>query len=363
MTDMHLDELDTPALWVDLDTMEHNLSRMADYCRSHGLALRPHIKTHKVPELARRQLELGAIGITCAKVSEAEIMAGSGCGEILLAYPVWGGHKWPKLAALAERVELIVATDSLEQVQAMAEGLGHTAARDKISLLVEVNAGMGRCGLTIDNHLTENISRIADVGIPVRGMMFYPGQIRKAEDKSFKALCSCLAEAGESFIRAGVNLEVVSGGSTPTAFSSHLQEGLTEIRPGTYIFNDRNTVNTGAVGWEDCALRVRCRVVSTSVPGVAVIDGGNKCFTDAPSITGSGFGHLPGHPQVQFERMWEEHGLLRTGGNGDSLRVGDTVDVIPNHACTAVNMHHKLYGVRSGLVEHTWAVAAQGMIQ
>ena len=361
MLEMNLDGLDTPALWVELDVMERNLSRMAEYCRSHGLALRPHIKTHKTPELARRQLELGAVGITCAKVTEARIMVESGCQEILMAYPVWGEHKWPKLAALAERVKLTIATDSLEQAKALAEGLGPAAER--LSLLVEVDVGMGRCGLPIDNRLTESVTRIAEVGIAVRGMMFYPGQIRKVEEKTIEALSERISEACESFQQAGVTTEVVSGGSTPTAFYSHLQKGLTEIRPGTYIFNDCNTVNTGAVGWEDCALKLRCRVVSTSVPGVAIIDGGNKCFSDAPSAAGKGFGRLAAYPQVPCEKMWEEHGLLRTESSGVSLRVGEPVDVIPNHACTAVNMHRILYGVRNGVVEQIWQIAAQGRIQ
>ena len=172
-----------------------------------------------------------------------------------------------------------------------------------------------------------------------------------------------ISEAYQSFCRAGVTPEVVSGGSTPTAFYSHLQESLTEIRPGTYIFNDCNTVNTGAVGWEDCALKVRCRVVSISVPGVAIIDGGNKCFSDAPSLSGGGFGRIAELPRVSCERMWEEHGLLKTGDSDVPLGVGDPVDVIPNHACTTVNMHHTLYGVRDGVVEETWQIAARGKIQ
>ncbi|MBN2288522.1 MAG: alanine racemase, partial [Candidatus Glassbacteria bacterium] len=262
---MRIDELDTPALWADLGVMERNLSRMAEYCRSHGLGLRPHIKTHKTPELARRQLELGALGITCAKVTEAEVMSGCGCEEILLAYPVWGEHKWPRLAALAGQVKLTVATDSLEHARALAAGLGPPAGR--LSLLVEVDVGLGRCGLPIDGRLAETVALIAQTGIPVRGLMFYPGQIRSTDSRAIAALGERIAAAADSFLRAGVEPGVVSGGSTPTAFCSHLQQGLTEIRPGTYIFNDCNTVHTGAVGWEDCALKVRCRVVSTSQPG------------------------------------------------------------------------------------------------
>jgi len=358
---MHLDQLDTPALWVDLQVMERNLACMAQYCRSHGLAVRPHIKTHKTPELARRQLSLGAVGITCAKVTEAEVMAESGCEEILLAYPLWGGQKWTRLAALAERVRVIAATDSLEHAQALAVGLGRAA--EKLSLLVEVDLGMGRCGLPLDGRLTETLARIAGLAVPLRGMMFYPGQIMKVGKKSLQELGDRLSMALDSFRRAGIEPEVVSGGSTPTAFYSHLQEGLSEIRPGTYIFNDCNTVHLGAAGWEDCALRVRCRVVSTSVPGVAIIDGGGKCFSDAAGLYGPGFGRLVDCPEVFCEKMWEEHGYLKLGDSGFRPVVGRMVDVIPNHACTAVNMHRRLHGVRNGLVEETWEIAAQGKLQ
>lgn len=357
---MRLDELDTPALWVDLDIMEANLDRMARYAAAHGLALRPHIKTHKIPELARLQLMRGARGVTSAKVTEAQVMADAGVEDILLAYPIWGETKWARLRDLSHRAKVTVATDSEAHAQAMAAALGPEKTR--ISLFVEVDLGGGRTGLAPDGHLKAHIRGIARAGIPIRGLMFYRFHVENPAGGGMARLGEALAGALEVFRSAGVPLETVSGGSTPTAFFSHLLPGLTEIRPGTYIFNDCNTVDFGGATWADCALRVRCRVVSTSVQGTAVIDGGSKTFSDAPRFSGSGFGRLVQAPEVPCARMNEEHGLLDVRASEHRFRPGDLVDVIPNHVCTTVNLHHELFGVRNGLVESVWRIAAQGKI-
>ncbi|MCE5273013.1 alanine racemase [bacterium] len=358
---MHLNDLDTPAAWIDLEVMERNLARLAGYTRAHGLVLRPHIKTHKVPALARRQVELGAAGITSAKVSEALVMARAGLSDILLAYPVWGALKWERLRELSLLSSLSLATDSAAHAAAVADALG--ADRSRVKLLVEVDAGFGRCGLSVDDSLTEQVARIAGCGMEVSGIMFYPGHLKHLESGSLDHLNRILGRAVEAFRRAGVEPRVVSGGSTPTWAHSHLVEAQTEIRPGTYIFNDCNTVDTGACGWEDCALRVRCRVVSTAVPGRAIVDGGSKTFSDAARREGGGFGRLVQAPEVLCEKMNEEHGYLNLDGSDFHPRPGDMVDVIPNHVCTTVNMHHTLYGVRGGEVVDSWEVAARGLIQ
>lgn len=357
---MRLDELDTPALWVDLDIMEANLDRMARYTAAHGLALRPHIKTHKIPELARLQLARGAIGVTSAKVTEALVMAEAGVEDLLLAYPVWGETKWARLRDLSRRAKVSVATDSEAHTLAMAGALGPEKSR--ISLLIEVDLGGGRTGLAPDGHLEEHVRRIARVGIPIRGLMFYRFMVEDPANGGMAGLGEKLAGAMAAFQRAGVPLETVSGGSTPTAFFSHLVPGLTEIRPGTYIFNDCNTVDFGGASWEDCALRVRCRVVSTSVRGTAVIDGGSKTFSEAQRYLGTGFGRLVQAPGVPCARMNEEHGLLDVSATDHRLRPGELVDVIPNHVCTTVNLHQALFGVRNGLVETVWNIAARGKL-
>jgi len=357
---MYLDELDTPALWADLDVVERNLQRMGSYCREHGLALRPHIKTHKVPQLAWRQIESGAVGITAAKVTEAQVMAEAGLEDILIAYPLWGETNWKNLAALAGRATVGVATDSVEHAEALAEGLG--PQRKEISLLVEVDVGTGRTGLPIDDTLPAAVARIAETGIPVRGLMVYPGHLKEPDDKSLAELSARIGRARRYFEQAGVTVETVSGGSTPTAFYSHRIEEVNEIRPGTYIYNDCNYVRLGAARWEDCALHVRCRVVSVSVPGRAIIDGGSKSFSDAASIAGRGFGRLVQCPEVLCEKMNEEHGYLALGDSPWRPRAGELVDVIPNHACTAVNMHHVIHLVRGDQVVEALPIPAQGKI-
>ena len=181
--------------------------------------------------------------------------------------------------------------------------------------------------------------------------------------RSCKLCPEQVAQAKAAFEKAGVNCEVVSGGSTPTAFYSHRIEGLTEIRPGTYIFNDMNYHSIGACALEDCAARVRCRVVSSSVPGTAILDGGSKTFSDAASVAGLGFGRLVQHPDAFCEKMNEEHGYVRTGESEWKPEPGELVDVIPNHICTTVNMHRVLHLVRDGQVEEILPIAAAGKIQ
>ncbi|MBW7997387.1 MAG: D-TA family PLP-dependent enzyme [Candidatus Glassbacteria bacterium] len=357
---MHIDELDTPALWADLDVVERNLSRMGEYCKAHGLALRPHIKTHKIPELAWRQIESGAVGITCAKVTEAAVMAAAGLEDILLAYPLWGPHKWRNLLALTRRARVSVATDSPEHAQATADALGDS--RREISYLVEVDSGGRRTGLQLDDSLAGKVARIAESGVPVRGIMLYPGHVRKVTDEALRKLSAQIGIAREAFGQAGVDVEVVSGGSTPTALRSHEIEGLTEIRPGTYIFNDLNYHSLGACELADCALRVRCRVVSASVPDTAIIDGGSKTFSDAAGIAGRGFGMIEQHPEAECEKMNEEHGYVRTGQSEWNPSSGELVDVYPNHVCTTVNMHRVLHLVRGGEVEEILPIAAAGKI-
>ncbi len=357
---MHIDELDTPALWADLDVVERNISRMGEYCKEHNLALRPHIKTHKIPELAWRQIGSGAVGIACAKVTEAAVMAAAGLDDILLAYPLWGEHKWRNLLALTERAKVSVATDSARHAHATAVALGED--RKKISYLVEIDAGGRRTGLALDDSLSGHVARIAESGVPVRGIMLYPGHVRQVEDMDISELNAQIGQAKSAFEKAGVTVEIISGGSTPTAFYSHRIGGLTEIRPGTYIFNDLNYHSLGACTLADCALRVRCRVVSTSVADTAILDGGSKTFSDAAGLAGPGFGMIEQYPDALCEKMNEEHGYVRTGGCEQRPATGELVDVIPNHVCTTVNMHRVLYLARGGEVEEILPIAAAGKI-
>jgi D-serine deaminase-like pyridoxal phosphate-dependent protein len=364
---MTIHDLETPALLIDVDVMERNLQRVAGYAREHGLRLRPHTKTHKIPALARRQLELGAAGIAVAKVSEAEVMIDSGTPDLLIAYPVLGASKLDRLVSLAARTRVTVAVDSLEAARPMAEAARR--ARVEIGVLAETDVGLGRMGVPPGPQLVELVRGLSGLpGLRWEGVTFYPGHIRNCDAAGRTALAD-LNSATNGLLAAlrsaGFKPPIVSGGSTPTLFESHLIEGLTEIRPGTYIFNDRNTVLSGACLKSDCAASILCTVVSTARPGRMMIDGGSKTFSsDRPGHDGEAtFGELIEAPQARFFRMNEEHGYVDLPEGSPPWRVGDRLRVIPNHICVAVNLHERIYGVRGEAVIEEWKVEARGKLQ
>ncbi|HSK64158.1 MAG TPA: alanine racemase, partial [Pyrinomonadaceae bacterium] len=260
-----LSKLDTPALIVDLDVMERNLAAMADYCRRHNLHLRPHTKTHKVPELARKQIESGASGITVAKLSEAEVMIDAGLTDLLIAYPIVGPIKTRRLAGIAERATVSVSLDSEEAARGISAAMSERGTT--VGILVELDVGFGRCGLADEANALRLAQTVASLpGLDFRGLMFFPGhfgvapEVRAVLRKQVNAyLDRCL----ETFERAGLPVRVVSGGSTPSRYESDRFHGVNEVRPGTYIFNDRNTVGVSAASLADCALSVLVTVVST----------------------------------------------------------------------------------------------------
>jgi D-serine deaminase-like pyridoxal phosphate-dependent protein len=369
---MHVSELDTPALVVDLDIMERNLARVAGYAREHGLRLRPHTKTHKSIRLARRQIESGATGLTVAKVSEAEIMAAAEPAELLVAFPVIGHTKLARLTAVARRTRVTVALDSAFAAHQLSDAA--QAAHVEIGVLAEVDVGLGRVGATPGEPL---LALARDIGklphLRFAGLAFYPGHIRSMDEFGRRALAwldELLRGILADFRADGIQIETVSGGSTPTLFHSHEIHGLTEIRPGTYVFNDLNTIRSGACAMEDCAASILATVVSTARPGQMIIDGGSKTFSSdrssntAPSDTAEPtFGHLVEAPGARFHKMNEEHGFIDLARADAHFSVGDRVRVIPNHICVAVNLHEKVYGVRGETVEEVWTVDARGKLQ
>ena len=363
---MRIEELDTPALTVDLDIMERNLRSLGEYVRKHGLKLRPHTKTHKIPAIAKMQIAAGCSGITVAKVGEAEVMANAGLEDILIAYPVVGQGKWERLARLAQSRAITVSLDSID----VARGISSAATRggSKVSILVEFDVGMRRCGVqTVEAWLglAQEVSKLP--GLRFSGLMFYPGHIWDAlpdQGPALERISGIIDEIRARSKQAGLNCEAVSGGSTPTAYNSHQVRGLTEIRPGTYVFNDMNETNAGYSQLSDCALRVQVTVVSKAVQGRAMIDGGSKTFSGDRLISGDkqGFGLVTEYPKSQFTSMSEEHGHLDLSPE-DRASVGDRLSVIPNHVCACVNMHNQIYYHRNGIVEGSWAVEGRGKIQ
>ena len=364
---MKLDGLDTPSVLVDVDIMTANLDRLASYCRDHGLNLRPHVKTHKNPELAQLQIRKGAVGVTVAKLGEAEVMADGGIEDILLAYPVYGEIKWKRLAALARRTRISVALDSLEVAQGISRHAREGGVR--ISILVEFDTGMRRCGFAIGKEAIPVVERITELpALDYQGLLIYPGHFLKDPERRKQLLAvenRQLSTLLDLLNDAGIPYPVISASSTPTAYMSHQFKNITEVRAGTYIFNDRNTIGCQAADLKDCAVSVLATVVSTSVPGKAAIDGGSKTFSSDKFLSGDGvgFGHVIGDPGTVVEYLSEEHGHLVLANASRQYRVGDRVRVIPNHVCACVNMHDRIYGIRDDDVVTEWQVSARGAVQ
>ena len=362
---MIIAELETPAVIVDLDVMEQNLSRMADYCRQHQLLLRPHTKSHKIPELAKRQIASGAIGITVAKIGEAEVMLNAGITDILIAYPIVGPEKAKRLATIAERASIVVSIDSEEAAASISEAVSRQGTR--VGILVELDVGFHRCGFNNEADAVQLAKKITSLpGLEFKGLMFFPGHFGVGPEQRVvlrNEVNGFLDRTFEAFEREGIALPIVSGGSTPTASESALFHGVNEVRPGMYIFNDRNTAGIAAASLADCALSVLVTVVSTSVPGRAIIDGGSKTFSSDRYQAGEGFGLVKEDHAAEIERLSEEHGHLNITRSDRRYKVGERFSVIPNHVCTTVNMHDEIYGVRGERVEVAWRVEGRGKVK
>ncbi|MDX2266874.1 MAG: alanine racemase [Bryobacter sp.] len=359
---MRVEDLDTPALVVDLDRLEANLERMAQYARAHGLRLRPHTKTHKAPWIGQRQLDLGAVGLTVAKSTEAEVMLAAGPKDLLVAYPVVGAPKLERLRPIAEQLDLTIALDSLEAAEAISR------AGLRVRVLVEMDVGLGRVGVRPED--VESLVRAVEAlpGITWGGLAFYPGHIKQGGEAGRKAIAALSELVGgtvESLRRAGLEPRVVSGGSTPTWNHSHEIAGMNEMRPGTYVFNDRNSVQCGSCAPEDCAAHMLVTVVSTAREGTIIIDAGSKTFSSDryEDECGVSFGAIAGAPGAHFYKMNEEHGFVDTTACERKFRVGEKLLVLMNHVCVAMNLAERVHGYRGGRVEKEWAVVARGKLQ
>lgn len=364
---MHIQDLETPALLIDLDIMERNLKRVADYAFRHNLRLRPHTKTHKTPALGRRQLDLGAAGLTIAKVGEAEVMLGAQPDDLLVAYPVFGRRKLERLTEVARKTRVTVSLDNTLCATLLSEAASD--GKVTIGVLAETDVGMGRVGVDPGRPLVDLVKTISRLpGLTWEGVAFYPGHLRSNDEaglRSMEALGSTVESIRSDLRHEGFDPKVISGGSTPTLFQSHLVSSMNEIRPGTYIFYDKNTVLSGACGWEDCAASVLATVVSTARPGQMIIDGGSKTFS-SDRLSGSdevSFGRLVEDPAAVFRKMNEEHGYVDIRQCGREFKVGDRVRMIPNHICVVVNLHETMYGIRGGRVEEVWKVEGRGKLQ
>jgi D-serine deaminase-like pyridoxal phosphate-dependent protein len=304
----------------------------------------------------------GAVGVTVATAREAEVMAGA-VDDLLLAYPPVSPATLARVMALPGHVRLSVALDSAEALRALA-----AAARERgrpVGVLVEFDAGMHRVGVQSPEDAVALGGLAAELaGVEFRGLMFYPGHVRTTVDTQDAALAELSATVGrfvEAAERAGLAPQVVSGGSTPTFWRSHEIGGTTEVRPGTNLFNDRTTSEIGACAWDQVAYSVLATVISTSVPGQAVVDAGAKSLArDELPGGGAGLGALLDQPEVLVRSVSEEHGILDLSATGWKPRIGERVRIVPNHVCVSVNLHERLWGVRGENVVESWEVAGRG---
>ena len=331
-------DLDTPALYVDLDVLERNISQMQERCRGWGVELRPHVKTHKIPEIAQMQLDAGAIGITVAKLGEAEVLPGD---DVLIAYPLVKA-KLPRLRELARSRRVKVAVDSV------------AVARDLtgIATLVEIDVGVGRTGV----QSTEQAVEVAQACSNFQGIFYWPSWLDEA---GFETACVKIDAVLRALSASGFESRIVSGGSTPGAAKTPLIPQTTEIRPGTYVFYDASSMEAKVCGEADCALRVLTTVVSTAVPGQCVIDAGSKTLSSDQTVGTGTFGHFVGR-EWTLRKLNEEHGYAEIS---EPARVGEKVWLVPSHVCPTVNLHDELWYGRNGRVEGRWKVAARGKVR
>ncbi len=361
-----LSYLDTPSLLIDADRMERNLQEMAGVAADAGVALRPHIKTHKSPSLALRQLELGAGGITVAKIGEAEVMADAGIRDIRIAYPIVGEPKLKRLSQLMERADVSISLDNVD----VARGLSDLGARigRKIPVLLKINTGLDRVGVT-PPEAVEIGKLIADLpGVNLVGILTHEGHA--LHEASLEGAQQAARQAGKAMVdtaeemrRAGLDIREVSVGSTATAREIAYVPGVTEIRPGTYIFNDLNEITIGVATEDTCALTVLVTVVSIPAADRVVVDSGSKTLTSdllGPPSGKEGHGYVKGHPDVTIARLTEEHGMLIVKDARSRFSIGQQLEIIPNHICPVVNLADVMYLMRNGECEGQVEVLARG---
>ncbi len=361
---MHRYDIPTPALLVDINKLRANIDQMAERARAAGVALRPHIKTHKTPAIAHMQIAAGAVGITCAKLGEAEVMAAAGIRDILVAYPIVGNDKIERLLNLARLVTLATTVDTLEAAATLSRAA--IARGQRIDVLVEIDSGYGRCGVapgqpTLD--LVQAVSRLP--GLRFRGLMVMAGHIYKEHDRERqRAVAQAEANLGVEHARLlrerGIEVAVISVGSTPAARFLTEVKGMTEARPGTYVFNDIINADLGVCTRDQIALTVLTTVVSVPSPDRFIVDAGSKTLTDSKSSRIPGRGPIVGMDGVSVTWLCEEHGIVNLPPGVSPPPLGAKLEVLPNYVSDVVNLADRLWVVDDEEVLGTWAVQARG---
>ncbi len=366
---MNIYKLDTPSLLLDNRKLINNIMIMETFCKQHQLNWRPHVKTHKSIEIAKMQLAKGAKGITVAKLSEAEVMVEGGIDDILIAFPISSHMKVKKLIALSRKAKLIVAVDSIDQVNMLEMYL--QKEEEKLEVWIKVNCGLNRCGVEPIGEVLDLAKRIVQTNkLFLGGIFTHAGHSYGA--KSHGELAQIANQEAKSVLAsayvcelAGIPIQVRSVGSTPTYQLSGAYKGITEVRPGNAIFFDMVQVGLGVATTKQCAITVLATVVSVK-PGRIILDTGSKTLCLDQGAHGNksvkGYGTIVGYHQLVIERLSEEHGIV-IFEHTPPLKLGDVVEIIPNHACTVVNMFEQYNVHENGTWKCSWNIDARGSIQ
>jgi D-serine deaminase-like pyridoxal phosphate-dependent protein len=354
-------EIDTPALLLDIGAAERNIRRMAGAFEGGPVRLRPHVKTHKTPVLAHKQVAAGAIGVTCAKLGEAAVMAAAGVPDILISSEIVGPEKVARLVAMCRHARVTAVVDDEGAARAIGDAADRAGLR--VPVLVDVDVGQGRTGVQPGEPALALARAVAAMpGLMLRGLQGYEGHLQhvasaKAREEKCRAAMGALVETASLLRDRGLPVEVVSTGGTGTSAFAGAYPGVTELQPGSYVVMDGHYGTIEGVAFEH-ALTILTAVISKTRPGAAVVDAGLK----TASID-SGPPSLKGRPDVQFLFAGDEYGILSFSDGQFDVRVGDKVELVPSHCDTTINLHDVYYVIRDGVLEDVWPIAARGMIQ
>lgn len=352
---------DTPFVYLDLDIMENNIAWLSNLANKANVKLRPHTKTHKSPYIAHKQLQNGACGITTATLGEAEVMVNAGIKDILIAFPLIGRKKLARLSNLLSRADLSVAMDDIT----IAKGINQVGEfhERKIPVYIDVDTGLGRMG----KSPKESVKSILEIEklpfIEVKGLMSHAGHAyNKHDDENIKKIAmedaTILHDVKLSLEKEGVNIQEISIGASATARFIADIPFITEVRPGMYVFNDRMVMGAGGARIEDCAVSVIATVVSHPSSDRLILDAGSKTLAQDSNAFG-GFGYIKNHENLVISKLSEEHAIVEIQGT-TNLRVGDVVEIIPNHVCPVINLADEIYGFRNGEFERIVSIEGRG---
>ena len=359
-----LDDLVTPALIVDRNRLLVNISEMAARARALGIALRPHAKTHKSPAIAALQREHGATGLTVATLTEAEGFADEGVDDLLLTAPPVGDWRLERLVALARRVRIRVAVDGVEVIAALDRACARAGV--EIGYVWEIDCGVGRFGTPPGAATAEHIARVVDRAghASFDGLLAFGGHVYAATSPEEIAAAArdeheAIGQTVSALADRGIEAVVRSVGSTPTVHVMRSAEGITEIRPGNYVFYDATQVALGIVPLERCALSVLATVTSRPAPDRLILDSGSKALAaERLSTLAPGFGRVEAHPGLRVDRLYEEQAIVHSDKPCE-IPVGSRLRVVPNHACAAANLHSQMHVVEQDAVVDVWPVATR----